>query len=233
MISTLPAKILEERDEGNNRIGLVESDGKRREIYLSLVPEARVGDYVRYHAGFATERVDTGEAQRAYQQVGRGQEYERLADFETGQAYRLLSELDPQQLRKLLPIAQDAQFNAGQVIFRAGDKSLFLHLIVAGDVALEDLSGDQPGVHPVHVQTLHAGDATGWSALTPDARTRFQARALSNVSTVAFPGDQLRNACDEDPAMGYALMKRLMELVTERLDVLRMKLARRGETELR
>jgi CRP/FNR family cyclic AMP-dependent transcriptional regulator len=233
MISTLPAKILEERDEGNNRIGLVEADGKRREIYLSLVPGAHVGDYVLYHAGFATERVDAAEAQQAYQRAGKGQEYDGHADFESGQAYRLLSELDPHQLRKLLPIAQDAQFNAGQVIFRAGDKSRFLHLIVAGDVALEDPSGDQPGVHLIHVQTLHAGDATGWSALTPDSRTRFQARALSHVSTVAFPGDQLRNACDEDPAMGYALMKRLMELVTERLDVLRMKLARRDETELR
>jgi len=39
---------------------------------------------------------------------------------------------------------------------------------------------------------------------------------------------ELRAACDQDPAMGYALMKRLLELVTERLDATRMKLAQRG-----
>ena len=32
-------------------------------------------------------------------------------DLETDRAYRLLSELDPQQLRKLIPLAQDKQFD--------------------------------------------------------------------------------------------------------------------------
>ena len=83
------------------------------------------------------------------------------------------------------------------------------------------MSGDRA----VPVQTLHAGDAMGWSAFTGEGLTHFQARALSPVCTVAFSGDQLRAACDQDPALGYALMKRLMELVTERLDAMRLKLA--------
>ena len=56
---TAPAlgRIVEEYSEGDSRIGLVEFDGKRKSIYLNLVPEAHVGDCVRFHAGFATERV--------------------------------------------------------------------------------------------------------------------------------------------------------------------------------
>jgi CRP-like cAMP-binding protein len=215
MISPLLGKILEEYNESNNRIGLVEFDGKRRPIYLNLVPEAHAGDYVRFNAGFATERVDSNENQGACEQLGRSSGNEnRELDLETVQAYRLLSELDPEQLRKLLPLAQKKQFAAGQIIFHSGDKSLFLHLIVSGDVVLEEDRGDRP----VHVQTLHAGDAMGWSALTAEARRHFQARALSRVSTVAFSGEQLRASCEHDPAMGYALMKRLLELVIERLD---------------
>ena len=61
MISPLLGKILEEYSEGSNRIGLVEFDGKRRPIYLYLVPEAHAGDFVRFHAGFATERVTVTE----------------------------------------------------------------------------------------------------------------------------------------------------------------------------
>ena len=98
--------------------------------------------------------------------------------------------------------------------------ALFLHLIVAGDVALEMMAGAQA----IPVQTVHAGDAIGWSSLTPGNRTHFQARALSAVDTVAFPGDRLKAACERDPAMGYALMKQLLELVTERLDAARMQL---------
>ncbi len=219
MTSPLKGRILEEHIEGDSRIGLVEFDGKRRAVYLNLVPEARIGDYVLFHAGFATERVDVAEGQGALGQSRVNKGHERgKPDIHTYQAHRLLSELDPQQLRKLLPLAQEKQFSAGQTIFEAGDKSLFLHLIVSGDVALEDLSVDRPGP----VQTLHAGDAMGWSAIVAGALTHFQAVALSPVSTVAFPGDQLRAACDRDPAMGYALMKRLMELVTERLDAVRM-----------
>jgi CRP/FNR family cyclic AMP-dependent transcriptional regulator len=140
--------------------------------------------------------------------------------LEMAQTYRMLSELDPQQLRKLVPLAEHKQYTTGQLIFRIGDQSSFFHLIVSGDVALEQVAGSEP----VRLQTLHHGDAMGWSALTADAHTHFQARALSAVSTVAFPGAQLREACDRDPTMGYLLMKRILEVVTERLDASRMRL---------
>jgi CRP-like cAMP-binding protein len=144
-----------------------------------------------------------------------------MATVESIQAYKLLSELDPRQLRKLLLLAQDRQFEAGQVVFRSGEKSRFLHLIVSGDVTLEE----DTSAKVVPVYDLHAGDAMGWSALTSDAVTHFQARAITQVSTVAFPSDEIRAACDLDPVLGYALMKRLLELLTDRLDATRMKLA--------
>jgi len=219
-MNPVSGRIIEVHDEGSNRIGLVEFDGKRRNVYLSLVPDAQVGDEVLFHAGFATERIGVNDIPPAHEKTGANEEDE-TREFESCRASRMLSELDPRQLRKLIPLAQNKMFAAGEVIFRAGDRSLFLHLIASGDVALEAVAGTQA----IEVQTLHAGDAMGWSALNADARTHFQARALSPVCTVAFPGEQLRAACDEDPAIGYALMKRLVELVTERLDAMRLKLA--------
>lgn len=139
------------------------------------------------------------------------------------QTYRVLSELEPRQLRKLLPLAEDMQFQSGQIIFREGDKSSYFHLLVSGDVALEETAGAEP----VRVQTLHPGEAMGWSALAADSRTHFQARALSAVSTIAFPSSRIREACESDPEMGYALMKKLLDVVTERLDATRMQLAGR------
>jgi CRP-like cAMP-binding protein len=133
----------------------------------------------------------------------------------------MLAELDPQQLRKLVPLAQHKQYSTGQVIFQIGDQSSFFHLIVAGDVALEQIAGGKA----VRVQTLHHGDAMGWSALVGNARAHFQARALSATTTVAFPSDELRDACDRDPAMGFALMKRLLDVVSERLDATRARVA--------
>jgi CRP-like cAMP-binding protein len=208
-------RIVEEYSENNNRIGLIEFDGKRRRIYLNLVPEAHTGDCVRFHAGFATETIgpcsSDAEAQRE----------SPAPDIGSIGAYRLLSELDPEQLRKLLPLCQDQQYEPGQIIFHAGENSAFLHLIVSGEVVLEEDMGDTV----LSVYNLCPGDAMGWSSLTREARTHFQARAVSHVSTLAFPGGEIRAACDRDPVLGYALMKRLLELVTERLDATRMKLA--------
>ena len=42
--------------------GVVELDGARCDVDLSLTPDAAVGDYLVVHAGFAIERLDRDEA---------------------------------------------------------------------------------------------------------------------------------------------------------------------------
>jgi len=42
--------------------GTVELDGVRREVSLMLLPEARAGDWVLVHAGYAIGLVDEAEA---------------------------------------------------------------------------------------------------------------------------------------------------------------------------
>jgi hydrogenase expression/formation protein HypC len=67
MSFAVPGKILEEYTVRNNRLGLVQFADARRPIFLDLVPEAHIGDYVRVHVGFATERVGAEEAKQAYE----------------------------------------------------------------------------------------------------------------------------------------------------------------------
>jgi hydrogenase maturation factor len=212
----MQGRIIEIRQDGANRIGLVEFEGKRRAVYLTLIPSASVGDEILFHAGFATECLRHAEAETASVQTA--------ANLETSGAYRLLNELDPGQLRKIIGIAQDRQYSTGDIIFPSGATSSFLHLIVSGDIALEAVTDDVKH----EVQKLHAGDAMGWSAITGDKLTHFQARALAPVTTIALPGAALRAVCDADPALGYALMRRLVDLASERLDAMRLKLAERS-----
>jgi hydrogenase assembly chaperone HypC/HupF len=63
----VPGRILEEYTVRNNRLGLVEFADTCRPIFLDLVPEAHIGDYVRVHVGFATERVNADEARQEYE----------------------------------------------------------------------------------------------------------------------------------------------------------------------
>lgn len=70
MSFSIPGKILEEYTVRNNRLALVQFGDTCRPIFLDLVPDASVGDYVRIHVGFATEKVTEEEAWRAYQELG-------------------------------------------------------------------------------------------------------------------------------------------------------------------
>lgn len=69
MSFTVPGKILEEYTVRSNRLGLVQFGDTCRPIFLDLVSDAHVGDYVRVHVGFATERVSAQEARRAYEEL--------------------------------------------------------------------------------------------------------------------------------------------------------------------
>ncbi len=157
-MNPIPGRIIEIYTEGSHRIGLVEFDGKRRAIYLSLVPEAQVGDDVLFHAGFATERVQLKETRSPQQQPAGGGQPAGRTNLETDHAYRLLSELDPQQLIKLIPLAVDKQYATGEIIFPSGATSLFLHLIVTADEALEAVTDERK-----HQDQTLARAATRWA----------------------------------------------------------------------
>jgi hydrogenase expression/formation protein HypC len=78
MSVTVPGKIVEEYAVRRNRLGLVQFADTCRPVFLDLVPEAHVGDYVRVHVGFAVERVSEADARRAYEELA---SHEETAEF--------------------------------------------------------------------------------------------------------------------------------------------------------
>ncbi|MBV8068891.1 MAG: Crp/Fnr family transcriptional regulator [Acidobacteriaceae bacterium] len=136
------------------------------------------------------------------------------------QAYPFLSDLSPEHLSRLLATAEERFFEPDEVLFGEGARSEFLYLIAKGRIALETVSAGAP----IIIQTLTEGDAMGWSALTKSGKTHFQARAISSVQTIAFDGAKLSLAFDYDNSFGYQMMKRLLEMVTDRLDRTRLQM---------
>lgn len=59
MCLAVPAKVIEIRDA----LGKVELSGVTRDVSLMLLPEAKVGDFVLVHAGFAMQIVDEQSAE--------------------------------------------------------------------------------------------------------------------------------------------------------------------------
>jgi hydrogenase expression/formation protein HypC len=69
MCLSIPGKLIEITavlDE-TFRTGKVSFDGILKEVSLTLVPEARVGDYVMVHVGAAISTVDEEEARKTFE----------------------------------------------------------------------------------------------------------------------------------------------------------------------
>src|SRR5436305_11531819 len=131
--------------------------------------------------------------------------------------HAVFKELEAHTASKLMDLGIEARFAPGTIIFEEHEASGQFYLITEGAVALE-----QPVLgRSVRIQTLHVGDFFGWSALLGSGTRHFKARAMSHVVALTFDGALLRKSCENDPEFGYALMKRLLVLVTERLDATR------------
>ncbi|MEP7184089.1 MAG: cyclic nucleotide-binding domain-containing protein [Betaproteobacteria bacterium] len=124
----------------------------------------------------------------------------------------------PAQVRKLAGLAKQVHFERDQIIFREDDERYEFYLIVSGLVALEIA----PQGQAFRVDTLVAGDELGWSSVLMDKGKLFQARALEPTEALMFAGADLRAMCEEDTAFGYALMMRLLGVVSERLQATRL-----------
>ncbi len=67
MCLAIPGVILDTEDRNGSRTARVRFGRIIRGVCLDLVPEARVGDYVIVHVGYAISQLDEKEARESYQ----------------------------------------------------------------------------------------------------------------------------------------------------------------------
>lgn len=130
--------------------------------------------------------------------------------------------LAPDLVEFLAGCARNVHFKDGEILFKEGDKADTFYVIRKGRVAIQVHNPSKGGGNIV--DTADAGDVVGWTWLVPPYRWLFDATASEEVSAVAFDGQCLRTKCDDDPAVGYALMQRVALVMYERLEAARLRL---------
>jgi CRP/FNR family transcriptional regulator, cyclic AMP receptor protein len=125
------------------------------------------------------------------------------------------------QLSLIAGCAQNRVFEEGEYLMREGDPAGTFFVIRHGMVAMEIFV---PHRGAVRIETIGDGDLLGWSWLVPPYRCHLDARALDNVHTVAFDAACLRGKAEEDPVLGYELLKRFVPVIVERLQATRVRM---------
>jgi hydrogenase expression/formation protein HypC len=82
MCLAIPGKITSmSGEDALMRMGKIDFGGIQKEASLAYVPEAKVGDYVIVHVGFAISRLDEEEANQVFEYL---RQMEELSGLEAG-----------------------------------------------------------------------------------------------------------------------------------------------------
>jgi CRP-like cAMP-binding protein len=128
-------------------------------------------------------------------------------------------DLEPRHIDRLAAMAKEVGFEKDQIVFREGDSHKQFYIILFGKVALELTAAN--GI--VRVLTVEEQGELGWSFLLSKTGRHFRARALERVRALVFDGDEIVKACEEDPLFGYRLTRRVLRVVSDRLQATRMR----------
>ena len=122
---------------------------------------------------------------------------------------------------RIVGCAENVRFVKDDYLLREGQPANEFFVIRSGRVMIS-IHGVQLGT--LTVQTIEPGEMIGWSWLVPPYRARFDAIAVEETRALRFDGQCLRGKCDEDPHLGYEVLKRVSSMLAQRLEDSRIQL---------
>lgn len=137
------------------------------------------------------------------------------------ETHRFFQGLKSEYMQALAQCAHLKIYAENEMLGQEGTPSDYFFALLKGRVAIETY---QPGHKPFVLQTLHGGEVVGWSWLFPPYEWVFDARALTSVQTLAFDALCLREKLEENPSLGFELVKRFAQVMTLRLKATRLQL---------
>ena len=126
---------------------------------------------------------------------------------------------EPHYMQLITGCASNVRFQAGTYIFREGEPASSFYIIRQGKVALEVMAAQHGSLI---IQTIEDGEVLGWSWLFPPYRWHFSARAIEETRAIALDGVCLREKGETDHDFGYELVKRVAQILMERLQATRL-----------
>ncbi len=113
--------------------------------------------------------------------------------------------LDDRAIALIAGCAGNVHYRPGEYLFRQNDPADRFYVLRRGRV---ELSISSPNQGPLVLQTFEDEDVVGWTWLVPPYRWEADGRAGEPTDTIAFDGECLRHKCEDDPVLGYELLKR-------------------------
>ena len=117
--------------------------------------------------------------------------------------------------RVLTDIANEGEeltFEAGTILFNAGEDAQHIYELIEGSVDLIMLEK-----HIVHLTVSRTGQIFGWSALVDPYTRTATAKCTSQTKVIKMSRDSIEKAIERHPHEGLAILKNLTRIIAARL----------------
>ena len=134
---------------------------------------------------------------------------------------RFVEGISDDHLQCLCRASRLLKLPAGVKLFQEGSIEDEVFVISSGHVRL---SMNVPGRGDVAFLTTGPGELVGWSGLIGDGRMTATATAIEDTILIAMSGKKLQELCDREKELGYVLLQRVAQVLSQRLLSTRLQL---------
>ena len=131
----------------------------------------------------------------------------------------ILSALSDTKLEEVAASVLEKEYEAGTTILREGDSADELLVLQEGKVALQMTLLNERGQtsRSVSVDIVSTNEVVGWSAIVEPYTYTLTAICLQKVKALSISGNKLRWLLEDNPEIGYEVLKGLIKVIASRL----------------
>jgi len=148
--------------------------------------------------------------------------------------FKFFDEVRPDILDSIARMGEIIEYEAGNAIFRFDEPAIHLYGVIEGEVDLSVVFKDKvlrteieyeeaiqarmvEEEKSIIVDTVMPGQVFGWASLVGPGRRTVTAHCTEVSRLIALPAAELRMMFEENNALGYAIMKKMSHIISNRL----------------
>lgn len=133
---------------------------------------------------------------------------------------KVFSALTDTELEKVASSVIEKNYEAGTTIFPEGSSAEELLVLEEGKIALQMTLPRESGQmsRRITIDIVTNNELVGWSAIVAPYRYTFTGVCLQKVKALSLSGSKLRMLLQNEPKIGYEILKELIKVVASRLD---------------
>ena len=136
-------------------------------------------------------------------------------------AHEFFSEFSDDVLKFLCECSSTREIKKGQILFLQGEHADKFYVVRSGLISIQMPAIMGPALE---IQAVDEDQVLGWSWLISPYQWNFQTKAEDDSELLQFDGAAILARCEQDPKLGFELVKKFAALMSVGLNTARLKM---------